>query len=426
MKRLLAGVCCAWWLCVVTAYAEESPFATAVTTLFNQGWKPSPNPKVHDELAEVYAQIKQASGDDARGPYAYALVLTRQRKYDDALKLLDETLAKNKMDIAARRMKIWLLILTKRYPVALVEMDTLSKLLPPANAQGAAEEPFHDAATFLGRMFAYLEGPAAGGVNQNLVLQHKSALFGRLTSSRQDAFEGGGKTITSAWTEKSRDKERTQADAKEAEDKLKEQTKRDLEIERARVAQQLSSLDTKADKVRNDSGKEIADLDAQLSPLNAEFNRANARRNAIATDVLRLQTDIASYLDAASRTQDRNEEFLLRAEAGRLDVLLGRAAADLRAAEIQLADVANRRGQVEARRQTAVANRQQQLDGLDRQAQTLRQTEKRIGFDEQKLRTPSSGITSKVVGQTATMNALTTYDDYPLDAERQRILDSLK
>src|SRR5947208_1240654 len=73
-------------------WADEREFKTEITALLDQGWKPTPNEKTHADLAEHYAAAKSALPGDPRAAYAYALVQFRQRRYHDAIKLLDQVI----------------------------------------------------------------------------------------------------------------------------------------------------------------------------------------------------------------------------------------------------------------------------------------------------------------------------------------------
>ena len=167
--------------------ADEHEFKTEITALLDQGWRPTPSETTHADLAAHYAAAQSALPGDPRAAYAYALVQFRQRKYDDAIKLLDQVIAGDKLNWPARRARAWLLILTKKHALALVEMDTLTKLLPKEDKQGEAEEEFSKTAALLGRLFAYLEGPGAGLVNDTILLDQKQKQWERLSPGRREA-----------------------------------------------------------------------------------------------------------------------------------------------------------------------------------------------------------------------------------------------
>ena len=232
--------------------------------------------------------------------------------------------------------------------------------------------------------------------------------------------------MSGRFAELTQGKQQTQADAKAEEEKQKEKAKKDLDAEKVQVETDLAGLDAKAEKIRGDATKELAELDAQIRPLTAQLAQLNSRANAIQSDLFILQSNVANLLAQASATKDPNDQFALRAEAQRQDLLAARSDADLRSVQLQGADVNARRAGFLARRQTAENRAQAGLDALDKQAAQLRAAQKRIGFDEQKLSKPSSGLTAKVTALSSSMTALTTYDELPLEEEKQRILDSLK
>ena len=406
--------------------AGEREFKNEITALLDQGWRPTPSETTHAELADHFAAAQSALPGDPRAAYAYALVQFRQRKYDEAIKLLDQVIAADKANLPARRARIWLLILTKKHSLALVEMDSLTKQMPKDEKQGEAEEEFTKSAAFLGRMFAYLEGPGAGLVNDTIFIDQKQKQWERLTPGRREAYEKGYRKVSGRFAELTQGKQQTQADAKADEEKQKEKSKQDLAVEKAQVDADLAGLDAKADKIRADASKELSELDAQIRPLTAQLAQLNANASAIQGDLLILQSNVATLVNQANSTKDQIEAAALLLEAQTENILASRSAANLRAVQLQGADVAGRRAGLLGRRQNTENRAQAGLDALDRQAAQLRATQKRIGFDEQKANKPATGFTAKVTALSSSMTALTTYDELPLEEEKQRILDTLK
>jgi hypothetical protein len=57
-------------------------------------------------------------------------------------------------------------------------------------------------------------------------------------------------------------------------------------------------------------------------------------------------------------------------------------------------------------------------------ASKLGRTEKRIAVEETKNRKPATGLSPQVQTLATTTNSITSYVEFPLDRERQRLLDS--
>ncbi len=435
MSRCAVSMFMLGWVIVGPAdrVAAESVLKSELSALFAEGWKPTPSEQIHASLAEHFRTARAAALNDVRPPLSFAIVQIRQRKYDDTIKTLDEVIKLDKANLPARRMKAWVLTLTKKHSAALVELENLSKLFPDLTDNAAAEEPFTNSAAFIGRMIGYLEGPGAGAVNDNQLIETKSKIWERLSTSRREAFEAGYKKVAGRFTELTQGKQQTQADAKADEDKQKVATQTKLETDKVQIEKDLAVIDVKIAKITEDEKRELSELDAQITPLTAQLADLSIRARAVQSDIAVSQANIANLLNQASaissrrdpRDRDETQIALLINEANRQQLILSRDDGALRSIQVQAAGVNAQRQSLVNRRNTVENRAATALDGLDRQANQLRGTQKRIGFDEQKLSKPSTGFTGKVTSLSATLSALTTYDELPLEEEKQQILDSI-
>ncbi|HZZ73222.1 MAG TPA: hypothetical protein VFE24_13280 [Pirellulales bacterium] len=407
--------------------APDEAFKTAMTALLDQGWQASPKDQTQDELAGYYARAAQARPGDARAPYAYALVQFRQHKYEAALKFLDEALALDKANGAARRAKIWLLVLTKKKSAALVEIDTLSKFFPQQDAPPAAgNDEFVQTAAFLGRIYAYLEGPGLTTANNTSLLEHKTKLWERMPLPERSAFEKSFNRVASRFGELTHTKDQTQADEKAEQERQRATARADLLAEKSEAEKDLDGLDAKAEKMRADLAQQTSDLDAQIAPLNTQLSQLASKAAALEGELAVLQNNVAGLLNQAAFSKDPGEGSALRAEALRQDVLAARDDADLRAVQLQAADLTARRLLLVSRRQTAQNRAQSALDNLDNQEAPLRATLKRVAIEEQKLNKPIRASTTRVTAMSNVLEALSTYAALPVEEEKQRLLDSLE
>jgi hypothetical protein len=138
-----------------------------------------------------------------------------------------------------------------------------------------------------------------------------------------------------------------------------------------------------------------------------------------------LQVEIERLLVLADTTEDAADAFEFRAAARRLSVALGRYDIDLRGIHGELAGLAAQRVQLAARRQAAVARNRAEIDQVDRRLSDLRTTERRITNQEKKANQPVAGNTAAVVAMAAKARAFTTYEPFPFEEERARLLQSL-
>jgi hypothetical protein len=414
------------------SFAEDDPFVQ-VSALFQAGWKPSS--KGLEQSQALYRELRRNDQVDPRVSYAFALVQMRNLKYDEARRLLDEVLAARPGDMAARRTKVWVLTITQGYAAALVEMEKLAKNIAAENravekqstqqSPPAPEANESSAAEFLGRVMGFIDGPAARGVAEHVRADYRKRLVATLSTADRQLFEQAYNTVQKRFAELSLDREQTQADAKADQQKRQEQVQKELERDRAAVAQQKSSLQARSEKLADNVKQEVADLDGQARPLVTRQTRLEAQGAAITREMAGLEVEIARLLELSDISEDNTEAFELRAAAQRLSVALGRYNVDLRAINAELATLAAQRVQLAARRQAAIERNRAETDQVERRLSDLRTADRRISTEEKKANQPFGGNTAAVVAMAAKARAFTTYEPFPFEEERARLLQSL-
>src|SRR5262249_8361609 len=99
----------------------------AITKLLDVGWAVTSQARTAADLQ--YDEVARMAAGDPRGLEAAWLVLMQQRRYEDALKRIDEYLALRPDNLDALRAKTWIQTVLKNYPAAILSADKLSKLL---------------------------------------------------------------------------------------------------------------------------------------------------------------------------------------------------------------------------------------------------------------------------------------------------------
>jgi hypothetical protein len=409
-----------------TAYllAAEDSFVE-ISELMDAGWKPSS--KGLEAARERYEALRADGKLSPAVTYAYALVQMRNRRYADATRLLDQVLATDKNHTAARRAKVWVSMVGQNYDAALVELEKLAKNLPveKADARSEADAAPDSGAEFIGRVMGFVDGPAASAVAGQTRADYRKRLVAPLTPTQRQAFEQGYNAVTRRFAELDLDRQQTKADAKASQEERQEITRKELEQERANLAQEKTNLQSRAEKVEADFKRELTDLDAQVRPLITRQTRLEAQGAAITREMAGIQVEIARLLELADLAEDPVDAARFSAEARRLDAALVRYDIDLRTVNRDLAEVAAARVALAARRRTAIARQQSETDRLDRRATQVRNTEKRIGVEEKRASRPVAGNTAAVASLSAKARAFSTYEDFPFEEERARLLQSL-
>jgi chromosome segregation ATPase len=406
--------------------ANEDDFLR-VASMLDKGWKPSA--KGLEAARQEYEALQADGRANPRVTYAFALVQMRNRRYDEARRLLDDVIAADRSDLSARRATVWVLVLVKDYSAALIELEKLMKSLPAEAAGDNADEEEADLAAlaeFAGRVVGFIDGPAARSVAEHARADYRKRITAPLNTARRAAFDAGRDAVTRRFAELDLDRQQTKADAKAGQEERKERIKAELDRERAGITAEKTSLDSRADKAREELNKELTAVEALSRPLATQQGRLESQGAAITRDIANLQVEIGRLLDLADEAEDPFEARRWRAEARRLDAVLARFSNDLARVNTDLATVASKRVALEGRRRAALARAQAEDDRIDRRRGELVSTEKRIAGDERRVGHPASGQTGAVASLAAKASAFTTYDDFPFEQERARLLQAIR
>jgi hypothetical protein len=407
-----------------------------VSALFEAGWKPSI--KGLEAAQALYRELRQKNQLDPRVSFAFALVQMRNLKYDDARRQLDLVLAARPDDDQARRAKIWVLTISQNYSAALVEMEKLArnvaakqpapkdhKTAQLAAATETTEATEASSAEFLGRVMGFIDGPAARGVSEHVRTDYRKRLVAPLSTADRQSFEEAYRTVQNRFAELSLDREQSKADAKLVQEKRQERVQQELQRDRAALAREKSGLQARNEKLAADIKRELSDLDSQARPLVTRQARLEAQGIAITREMARLEVEINQLLLLADSSEHEFEALELRAAARRLSVAQGRYDVDLRAINAELATLAAQRVQLAAQRQATVARSRAEADQVERRATDLRTADRRISTEEKRASQPVGGNTPAVVALAAKARAFTTYEPFPFEEERARLLQSL-
>jgi hypothetical protein len=416
-------VCLLLWL-PLAAQADDAAVKQGVARLFEVGAQNTVKARAAAE--EHYNDLKNAAPTDVRITYAYALVQIKHHKYAEASKLLDEVVAARKTDRQAWKAKSWLSVITKNYAAALVDLDRLSQLLPADAAEGDEEEQHLELSRYLGRVFGFLEGPAADAVIDPQREAARKKILARLTEPRQLAFEEGRSRVLAAWSGLGVEKEESEEKAKGVAEEEREKLLKDLETRKAQLAERRAEIGPRREKLRSELTAERDSLAKEERPFLADLNVINAQAAGIrreldfyAADILRLQWRFEREKDPVLR--DR-----LRRELDRTNFLAARVDGNLATLQRQAAGVQAQLAEVQRRHLQAAARINGELARLDNESAALDKQEKRHDIDTGKAKKPAVGDVRRSRAISAQAAAFTTYEEFPLEAEKQRLLDSYK
>jgi hypothetical protein len=416
-----AGFCCLFL--IPTAWATDRE--ASIAKLLDVGWSITPQSRAAAD--EQWPEVQRLAGSDLRAIKASWLVLMQQRRFDEALKRIDQHLAKSPDDFSALRAKAWVQTVLKNYSVAFVTADRLSVLLSkdrPTTDEGADEH--NELVAFLGRLIGFFGGPVADQLNQEGRKALEKKWLQRLDESTKSIFEDARNGVLAKYIdmldESANSKEKAVATAKSD----KEKSRIELQAESERLEAQIKVLEEKRDKLNSDFKAEVDEINRQDQPLALQQTQLASRANLLNVDLLAYSSQITTLQQLAAKEQNQSRQQQYFAEINSLSLLVGRIDADLLGINRLLRNVQAQRAGLQSRRSQTQAATAAQVNGLDRELADLNKRERRNEGLEKKASRPVNVSTGKTRSLSAQATALSTYDAFPLEAAKAKLLESLR
>lgn len=406
-----------------SVHAGDAELRAHVSAILSSGLKAGPG-----ALASAEQQFTSAQRGGVDAPqlhYAFSLAQLKNRRYDDAANTLSALVADRPDYLPAWQAKIWLAVLRKNYSAALVDAELVSRRFPPADATAGEEQQYHDLASFLGRTLAYLSGPVADTVAAARVKEVQRKLVARLTTTRRAAFEQAFADVTAQFEQLAAAKDETQTATQQQQQQQQELQREQLAAEKENVAQQQASVEQQAALALASAQSQLDRIDQQLAPLNAQFEQLSLQGRQLQEFIARLELEISQLLLEAEEVVDPALRAHLLLEADRVGLRANAARREYQVLDLQAVQINNQRAALAQQRQSAIAAYQAETKRLGVAAQRLDRTTQRIARDQREATKPATGFTGRVRALSSTATAWTTYQPFPFERERQRLLDEL-
>jgi hypothetical protein len=412
-------------VCLVTGSARGSDASAAIVKLLDVGWSISPQARLAADAQ--YEEVVRLAGSDARALEASWLVLMQQRRFDDALARIDEHLAKEPGDLAALRAKTWIQTVLKNYAAAFLVADRLSLQLDASPPATDAEQAEHDEVIgFLGRLVGFLGGPAADAINQDERKRLEKKLLDRLDESKRPLFEDARNGVLAKFIELTDESAETRERVASAAKAEKEKTLAELQADKERLDAREKELEDRRNKLNNEFKSELEQIAKQEQPLMMQQNQLASRWDLLNNDLLNYQSQILTLQQLAAQERNPQIQQQYLSQANSLALLSGRIEADLFNVNRLLRGVQSQRAGLQSRRNQTQVNTASQIDRLNRELNDLSKRERRNEGLEKRASRSGVPATSKLRALSAQATALSTYDAFPLEAAKARLLEGLR
>lgn len=405
-----------------TSTAQVSP-ATAISDLLSVGW--DIRSEGRERAAAAYQQAVEDFPGDRQVVYAYALVRMQQRQYPEAVRLLEDYLSIEKQDAHAWRAKAWLSMLMKNASSSLVDLDKISQLVADEKTELTAAEQ-QELIGFLGRMIGFLEGPGEGAVNSSTLSSAKRKIVDRLTGTQRETFDQNVSAVIDEFGVLATAKDDAQVQEIATAEKRKRDQLAQLDKDAIEIGARKEELKLAAEKIESEAQSDNETYSRADQPLAESLANVNSQALIAERELANASVDLLSLRAQFARERDPIFRDRLFREIDRVEILAARIDADLLSLRRRAQGIQAQRATLAAKHNQAQASFAAGIAKAQKEFQTLENQLKRASAERSKLKRPAVGNTGKVIALNKQAVALSTYETFPLEAEKQRLLDQLE
>lgn len=390
---------------------------TIVKKLLKDFWTPT-------KKSEANAYFEAQSVENAKTVYAFALVKSRQHDVKAAIQALEKLEEIDPNNPQPQRLKCWLLLRQDKFNLALV---SLGKFIDLANADKSLDDfGKTEAYRFAGRVFAYLEGPLKSRAHKLSIETSKRKILFKLDADLLSAFNFDYSVVEKDYQEmmgkkQTIDQNAAKIDAEERKIKFARLT----EVEK-QLAENKEDIAEKSGELRAEAIKVLEEIRLQDSPLASQQSQLESELGSINRDLLVLISDYNYWNTLALRENNQRLRILYFQRAGRADGLILRAELDANSVRSRLNVVESQRNDLRRQYAAIESNATQQLASLNSGLKNIEKQKRRTAIEKIKTTKPSKKTITHSVSLRLRSRSIATYDQFPLEIERQLLLDSIK
>lgn len=405
-----------------TVCGADAEVGGLVEELFDVGWNTAI--KSRAEADAKWEEIKQLAPTDSRATLAYALVKLKQRQYSQAATALDDAVGHDEQNLPAWKAKITLDILMKNYAAAMVAMNKVGQLLgePALNDEAIRL----DVADFLGRATGFLERPAGNLVDEAQLTRMKTEVAANFNDKERALFDEKRRDVLAQYASFIGEKEETETAAQAEAEADQEKLLADLEQQRARIEARENELGPIRDELRKEAKSELEKIAEEERPLITQFQQLEREADVIRRELFLVDSDINRLRAQAAREKDPATRDRLLREADRISIFARRYDTDLALLDRRATAVNVQRAQIQAKYRQTQAEYANKIGQIDAELAELGKQTKRNDIEMKKGQRDPRGDTRESREIATRAQSLGTYYSFPLEGEKQRILDSLR
>ncbi len=374
--------------------------------------------------AESYYE-RQASLPESGGYTAFAFAINRihfrrLREANTAIVRITPPLAD---DWDARYTRIWLNMAVGNINEALVQMQSMGDAV---RDDATLDKPNrHTILERLGRLYAFAEGPARDKARQATLENALNSLTRNLDDNQLGSFEDQRGQLRNQYTSMVAERDANVADQKAEAAREQARVVDQVSAENKVINERQTAIQAEVTRIRQAAGEELSRLRSDAAPLRSELATLDSRIISARDRAAWIATDIVNFENLAAHEPDpflRNHYFQqaagarlsLASQNGFINNLRGQF--DVAASQLNVID--REIGGIESRVNG-------QLAGLSRESSQLTAKLKRNSRTLSRLGEPS-GEKGYLADVNARLGHLPTFDPFPVEEIRERLLGELK
>lgn len=279
--------------------AAEETLARSLEVLADQGLKGTSDGLQAAEGA--YQRAKRLAPGDGRVDYAWSLVLTKNRKFEEAETAFQKALGAPQLCLEARISQVRSLLKARKFAEATESLIEMAELAGDPQLAHLTAAERSAAAAWIGQAVAFLTGPLGDSDAASTLARREQALVTYLGELRPD-FERGKQDFS---VEHRKLQEQLTLALDDAEDQKIDaiRTNRDKQD---KLDTAFKSASTEGAKVQETAKERLADIDSKLGSLETRYKIILATEARLLDSIVQLNINLAAYqrdLDRIIRQQ---------------------------------------------------------------------------------------------------------------------------
>ena len=314
----------------------------------------------------------------------------------------------------------------KNYHAAFLSADRLSAMLAAHPPTTDAERTSHDDPIgFLGRWIGLLWRTGCRCCQSGAAQGPGEKFLDRLDRSQRPLLEDARNSVLSRFIEMTDESANARDRAAATARAEKEKTLAELQADKEKLDAREKELEERRTKLNSEFRAEMDEIAKQDQPLVQQQAQLTARANLLNDDLLGTSSQIATLQQLAAQEKNRAAQQQLFAETNALSLVAVRIEADLLGVNRLLRGVQGQRTALQTGRSAGPKHRLANRADRSRAGRPgqARATQRRMEKRANRSTVPSTG---KVRSLSAQATALSTYDAFPLEAAKAKLLESLK